>query len=168
MVTGQFSSVIGEMVKCSGLTGGTVLKVAICLASLILISAAAPLGEAQELNGSIEGIIRDSTGGLIPGVTVDVRGPSLVGVADAMTDERGLYRFPALPPGVYEVTARECVGRIANHRCEAERRRGDNRLSAYRSHSKGSPLHKHGCVPGAWGAIGNTKWGPSDRRLERI
>lgn len=60
---------------------------------------------AQEQRGSIEGIVKDSSGGLLPGVTVEARSPALVGVASAVTDERGVYRFPALRPGVYEVAA---------------------------------------------------------------
>jgi hypothetical protein len=59
----------------------------------------------QEQRGSIEGIVRDSSGGLLPGVTVEARSPALVGVASTVTDDRGAYRFPALPPGVYSVSA---------------------------------------------------------------
>jgi hypothetical protein len=60
---------------------------------------------AQEQRGSIEGIVKDSSGGLLPGVTVEAKSPSLVGVATTITDGRGTYRFPALTPGVYEVSA---------------------------------------------------------------
>ena len=60
---------------------------------------------AQEQRGSIEGTVRDSQGGVLPGVTVEARSPRLVGVQAAVTDEKGLYRFPALSPGVYEITA---------------------------------------------------------------
>src|SRR5262249_19621851 len=49
--------------------------------------------------------IRDSSGGLIPGATVETRSPALVGVSSTVTDAQGVYRFPSLPPGVYEVTA---------------------------------------------------------------
>ena len=61
--------------------------------------------EAQETRGSIEGIVKDSTGGGLPGATVEARSPSLVGVASAVSDETGRYRFPSLSPGIYEVTA---------------------------------------------------------------
>src|SRR2546428_13549724 len=33
------------------------------------------------------------------------RSPSVVGVSTTTTDSRGEYRFPALPSGVYEITA---------------------------------------------------------------
>jgi outer membrane receptor protein involved in Fe transport len=60
---------------------------------------------AQEQGGSIQGIVRDSSGGVLPGVTIEARSPSVVGVSSTLTDTRGEYRFPALPSGVYEITA---------------------------------------------------------------
>ena len=60
---------------------------------------------AQEQTGSIQGIVKDSSGAILPGVTVEVRSPSAVGVTTATTDANGHYRFPALPPGTYEVSA---------------------------------------------------------------
>ncbi len=61
---------------------------------------------AQEQRGSIEGIVKDSSAAVLPGVTVEARSPKLIGVAVATTDERGVYRFPGLPPGIYEVTGK--------------------------------------------------------------
>ncbi len=70
--------------------------------SLFLIAAPA---RAQEQHGSIEGAVKDASGGMLPGATVEARSPSLVGAATASTDAQGAYRFPSLAPGVYEVTA---------------------------------------------------------------
>ena len=64
---------------------------------------------AQEQRASIEGTIRDSSGGVLPGVTVEARSPSLAGVESTVTDSAGTYRFPALRPGRYEVT-RDAAG----------------------------------------------------------
>src|SRR5687767_15522943 len=58
---------------------------------------------AQETTGAIEGNVKDSSGGLLPGVTVQAVGPS--GTLVAVTDERGEYRFPRLPSGRYTVRA---------------------------------------------------------------
>lgn len=58
---------------------------------------------AQEQRGSIQGVAKDTQGGVLPGLTVEARSPALIGVATAVTDEHGVYRFPALPPGRYEV-----------------------------------------------------------------
>ena len=60
---------------------------------------------AQEQRASIEGTIRDSSGGVLPGVTVEARSPSMAGVREHRQRLRAAYRFPALPPGRYEVTA---------------------------------------------------------------
>jgi hypothetical protein len=76
------------------------------LAALLwLVIAAAPAAGAQEQRGSIEGTIRDSSNAVLPGATVEARSPSLVGVQSTVTDEHGAYRFPALRPGRYEITA---------------------------------------------------------------
>ena len=60
---------------------------------------------AQEQSGSIQGVVKDSSGAVLPGVNVEARSPSAVGVSTAVTDANGNYRFPALPPGTYEVSA---------------------------------------------------------------
>jgi hypothetical protein len=75
---------------------------------LLLVVVALALAEgaaAQEQRASIEGTIRDSSGAVMPGVAVDARSPAMAGVQSTMTDATGTYRFPALPPGRYEVTA---------------------------------------------------------------
>ena len=60
---------------------------------------------AQEQRGSILGVVKDASGAVLPGVTVEARSPSVVGVSTTVTDGQGNYRFPALPPGTYQVTA---------------------------------------------------------------
>lgn len=60
---------------------------------------------AQEQVGSVAGRVTDAEGGALPGATVELTGPGL-GTLVATTDERGNYRFPRVPPGVYTVTAR--------------------------------------------------------------
>ena len=59
---------------------------------------------AQEQRGSIEGVIKDSSGAVLPGVTVEARTNTGV-VLTATTDSEGVYRFPSLLPGTYEITA---------------------------------------------------------------
>ena len=71
--------------------------------ALALAIASAPMLLAQETTGSIQGVIRDSGGAVLPGVTVEASGPS--GTVVAVTNERGEYRFPRLPSGEYTVKA---------------------------------------------------------------
>jgi hypothetical protein len=59
---------------------------------------------AQEQRGSIEGVVRDSSGAVLPGVTVEARTNTGV-VLTSTTDSEGTYRFPSVAPGTYEVTA---------------------------------------------------------------
>ena len=73
----------------------------LALYTLLLV----PPAFAQEQTGSIQGVVKDSSGGVLPGVTVQARSPGVVGVSTTVTDSEGNYRFPALPPGTYTVTA---------------------------------------------------------------
>ncbi len=59
---------------------------------------------AQEQRGSIEGVVRDSSGAVLPGVTVEARTSTGV-VLTSMTDAEGTYRFPSVSPGTYDVSA---------------------------------------------------------------
>src|SRR6185295_7869450 len=70
----------------------------------LLIAWASP-AIAQEQGGSIQGVVKDASGAVLPGVTIEARSPSAVGVSTAVTDNRGEFRFPALPSGIYEITA---------------------------------------------------------------
>src|SRR5262249_11136761 len=72
-------------------------------ALLAVLTLGAPAW-AQEVRGSIEGYVRDTSGGVLPGVTVTLSGGSGVKI-DAQTDATGQYRFPSVQPGRYTVTA---------------------------------------------------------------
>ncbi len=59
----------------------------------------------QILTGSIRGTARDEEGAALPGVTVELRSPVLIGGSKVqVTSERGFFRFANLPPGTYELT----------------------------------------------------------------
>jgi protocatechuate 3,4-dioxygenase beta subunit len=73
------------------------------LALLMALVVALPV-LAQEQRASIEGTVTDSSGAVLPGVTVEARSAGGV-VVSTVTDGSGVYRFPALRPGTYEVTA---------------------------------------------------------------
>ncbi len=56
-------------------------------------------------SGTIAGVVRDVTGGVLPGVTVEASSPALIEkVRSAVTDEQGRYRVVDLRPGLYTVT----------------------------------------------------------------
>src|SRR5260221_10998479 len=56
-------------------------------------------------HGSIAGFVKDSSGALLPGVTVEASSPALIErVRSAATDGTGQYRIVDLRPGTYTVT----------------------------------------------------------------
>lgn len=74
------------------------------VAFAIAVLMALPL-VAQEQTGAIQGVVKDSQGGSVPGATVEVTS-SAGRTLTATTDATGTYRFPALPGGTYTVTAK--------------------------------------------------------------
>ena len=73
---------------------------------IIFVAAAAVLGAAT--NGqaqTIAGTVRDATGAVMPGVTVEAASPALIEkVRSAASDGAGQYRIVNLSPGIYTVT----------------------------------------------------------------
>src|SRR4026207_649124 len=54
---------------------------------------------------SIAGVVRDTSGAVLPGVTVEASSPALIEkVRSAVTDGSGQYRIVSLDPGTYSVT----------------------------------------------------------------
>ena len=68
-----------------------------------LVFTAAPV--LAQTTGAIEGTVSDSNGAPLPGVSVEVKSSALLGSRTVVTDAAGRYKFPALPPGAYTVSA---------------------------------------------------------------
>jgi len=81
-------------------------KLAAFACAFVLLASSHAWGQAAGTTsaGSLWGKVTDETGALLPGVTAAVEGPSLMGTQTRVTNERGVYRFPALPPGDFKVT----------------------------------------------------------------
>lgn len=81
------------------------IKLLTLLAAAVLLvpsPTVAQIGQTATLTGTIA----DQSGAVLPGVTVTVSGESIIGGArTVVTDENGTYRFPALPPGTYSLSA---------------------------------------------------------------
>ncbi len=73
------------------------------LGTVLMIALALPaIAHAQ---ASIAGAVRDSSGAVIPGVTVEAASPALIEkVRSAVTDGTGQYKITDLRPGTYSVT----------------------------------------------------------------
>ena len=74
----------------------------VALAIGIGIATTTPVA-AQD--GTLRGTITDGTGAALPGVTVTITSPALIGTREAVTDDIGQYRLANLPPGTYVLTA---------------------------------------------------------------
>ncbi len=60
--------------------------------------------------GSIEGVVTDTNGAAVPGVTVKVTSPNLISAQSVTTDDSGRYRILSLPPGKYAVSVEAAGG----------------------------------------------------------
>ena len=109
---------------------------AAALLALILLPA---IASAQ---AAITGVVKDTSGGVLPGVTVEAASPVLIEkVRSVVSDDTGQYRIVDLRPGTYSVTftlarlqhrqarRHRAVGHVRRHgqrRPEGRRARGDD------------------------------------------
>jgi hypothetical protein len=79
------------------------MKVRTWLLALSICLATTGVAFAQAQNGVISGTVKDSQGGALPGATVALEGngPS----RSFVTESDGQFRFLAVPPGTYKITA---------------------------------------------------------------
>ena len=84
------------------------MTIVIRVVSLVLLLAClAHPGAAQTVTsttGAINGTVTDSTKSVLPGVTVTLSGPALMGTSVAVTDQNGLFRFSTVPIGEHKLT----------------------------------------------------------------
>jgi hypothetical protein len=74
-------------------------------AKVAVMVLALPAAAMAQSGSNIAGVVRDTTGAVLPGVTVEAASPALIErVRVAVTDGQGLYRVIDLRPGVYSVT----------------------------------------------------------------
>jgi len=72
---------------------------------VLAMLALGPREAAAQITGSIGGTVHDTSGAVLPGATVTVRGPNLQKQsATAVSGANGTYRVLLIPPGVYDVT----------------------------------------------------------------
>src|SRR5437870_1458204 len=77
-------------------------RVETCLLAVFVVLTVPAALFAQ---ASITGVARDSSGAVLPGVTVEASSPALIEkTRTVVTDGTGQYRIENLRPGVYSVT----------------------------------------------------------------
>src|SRR2546429_8804531 len=70
------------------------------LMCVVLLTVSPAIAQTQ---ASISGVVHDSTGAVIPGVTVTVTNPATNFNRSAISNESGVYNFPSLQPGQYDI-----------------------------------------------------------------
>ena len=71
------------------------------LVVMAIVGVVPRLATAQSLAGTV----RDTSGAVLPGVTIEASSPALITkVRTGVSDDTGQYRIPDLPPGTYKVS----------------------------------------------------------------
>lgn len=79
-------------------------KVLSVIAACLILSSIAAAQELQ--SGAIRGRVVDESGQPLPGVSITISGPALIGKVTTVTNADGLFRAPNLTPGAgYEIKA---------------------------------------------------------------
>ena len=76
------------------------------LAALAIVSAlglAPAAAQTGQTFGELVGKVTDDQGGALPGVTVTLRGPAVMGAPTAVSGASGIYRFPGVNTGTYSL-----------------------------------------------------------------
>jgi hypothetical protein len=72
---------------------------------LVVLAVLAVIPSSAYAQASVAGVVRDTSGAVLPGVTVEVASPALIeGVRSTVTDGSGRYLIEQLRPGDYTVT----------------------------------------------------------------
>ncbi len=88
------------MTLLSGATRSRFVSILLAGAFLFLLTIPA---SAQLPTGTFLGVVKDSSGAVVPGATVTIQSNETNQTRKAVTDAGGAYRVPALPVGHYQI-----------------------------------------------------------------
>ena len=80
-------------------------RLALCAVLMVLANCILLYAQNLVLTGALSGRVTDKSGAVVPGASVVVRNLGTGVTQSAEANHAGLYRFPALMPGTYSVTA---------------------------------------------------------------
>src|SRR3954447_26910065 len=81
------------------------MKAKICFLLGIACLCVVLLPAIASAQATLVGQVKDESGGVLPGVTVEAASPALIEkVLSAISDEQGRYRIVGLRPGSYKVS----------------------------------------------------------------
>jgi hypothetical protein len=82
---------------------GTFIRALAALAIVSTFGLAPAAAQTGQTFGELVGKITDDQGAVLPGVTVTLSGPAVMGTPTAVSGANGLYRFPAVATGTYSL-----------------------------------------------------------------
>ena len=71
---------------------------------VFLLASGAPAQTVSSTTGAIDGKIVDTSNAVLPGVTVTIASPAMMGTRETTTSGTGTFRFVSITPGEYSVT----------------------------------------------------------------
>ncbi len=93
------------------------MRKALCLTGLLLLGSLSLFGQTF---GTITGVVRDPSSAVVPNAKVTVTNTATNAVRNSTTNTEGLYSFPALVPGPYEVRVETAGFRAAASRLDLQ------------------------------------------------
>jgi outer membrane receptor protein involved in Fe transport len=72
---------------------------------IAILTLVTPIAAHAQATGQIAGAVTDSSGAVLPGVTIDATNVATGAVRTAITGDDGLYTLPLMQPGVYNLRA---------------------------------------------------------------
>jgi hypothetical protein len=75
------------------------------ISALFFVLIAAALAPAQDISGSISGIVTDETGAVVPNATVTAVNTATSARFTAKSDGEGQYAIRTIPVGIYDLLA---------------------------------------------------------------
>ena len=80
------------------------LAALLCLLFFVIAASVARAQTVSTTTGAINGTVTDTTHAVLPGVTIALSGPAVMGAPTTVTDQNGFFRLPSLAPGDYQLT----------------------------------------------------------------
>src|SRR2546422_4659961 len=92
------------MVRTQGVSLRSFGRFAIAIGVLIALPTCLVFAQTSSATATILGVVKDSSGALIPGVSITVKQTETGQTRTAISSESGDYNVPLLPVGAYELT----------------------------------------------------------------
>src|SRR6185436_8165060 len=89
------------------------IRLVLNLVGGVLLLAACAVASSAQTSAEITGLITDPAGAAVSGASVTVTNKATGANRKATTNSEGLYSFPSLPPGIYELKVEQTGFKIS-------------------------------------------------------